>query len=110
MFDPGLSLCWSELRRGGGEYRFALLRETAFDPLPTAARVGDIDLLGTRDSRRAFVRAAFELAKSGFCHLRVRRSSPAKTRLSVCAIDQSTSIELDVWEDLRQLDVGRRIL
>lgn len=91
-----------------GPWRFIQLRG---DPLgPHNINIGDIDLLGGRESVDALLGAAFEWVCEGLCHLRIRARSEDKVALVLLSLDGQQSLMLDLWVNLWQLENGRRCL
>ena len=70
---------------GNGAYKFLLLRESPMDQ--SHINGDDIDLLGTQESIRAFLRHARELNAAGQLNFRVVTRSPNKVQLALYSVD-----------------------
>lgn len=95
-------------RIAGGPWRFIQLRG---EPLgPSAIDADDVDLLGSRESVRSLVAAAFSWARSGECHIRVVSRDSKKTCLSLISMNGLHRVDLDLWIELWQIDNRTRCL
>jgi hypothetical protein len=93
------------LLRGNGSYEFVLLRDSPLGPENIDG--DDIDLLGTRESVNSLIEYAFQLAKSGFFHIRIVSKIPDKTLFLLYSIDGKHVLAFDLWVNLWQIEHGR---
>ena len=67
----------------------------------------DVDLLGTEESARELMNAAFEWVAAEECCLRVMRRSNRKLTLILYSTDGIFQLQLDLWIKLPQIGRGR---
>lgn len=91
-----------------GPWRFLQLRGV---PLSRGSiNNDDVDMLGTADSVRQLLDAAFDWARSGQGHLVIRARSDTKLSLKFFSLDAQSWIAFDLWVTLWQLDDGKAAL
>jgi len=91
-----------------GPWRFLQLRGTP--PGRASINSGDVDMLGTADSVRQLLDAAFDWACTGHGHVVVRARSDNKISLTFVSLDAKSWIAFDLWVTLWQLDSGKTAL
>jgi hypothetical protein len=96
LLEPGLG------------YEFILLRETPLDE--RCVDCGDVDLLGTPRSVRAFLARLSEVCGERGQSFQVRRTKMEKTQVSLLSADLRHRIVFDLWSELWQVFRGRRCL
>lgn len=91
-----------------GPWRFIRLRGD--QPVIDAIDQDDIDLLGSESSLASLLEAAFDWARNGDCHLRVKTGHGDKKTLFLISTDGRHRLTLDLWIRLWQVDRKKRCL
>jgi hypothetical protein len=91
-----------------GPWRFLQLRGASLSR--RSINNDDVDMLGTAESVRQLLDAAFGWARSGRGHFVVKGRSPNKLSLKFLSLDGRDWVAFDLWVTLWQLDDGNAAL